>query len=89
MANAALADDGTLLYLCPGCRQHHGVNAARWNWNGDLEAPTLSPSVKHTYPDGTVCHYFIRGGLIEYCSDSAHSLAGRTVPMRDVEGEFE
>ncbi|MGE5512372.1 MAG: DUF6527 family protein [Bacteroidota bacterium] len=28
-----------------------------------------------------ICHYFIRDGRIEYCSDSTHKLAGRTVDL--------
>ena len=29
------------------------------------------------------CHLFVKNGQIEYCSDSTHSLAGKTVPMVD------
>lgn len=89
MRRCTLADDGTLLYICPGCGGHHGVNAERWHWNGDLEKPTLSPSVKHTYPEKPphICHYFIRAGLIEYCRDSTHALAGKTVDLPDIDRE--
>ena len=40
---------GTLLYMqCPGCDDHHGieVSAGGWTWDGNLEAPTVSPSIK-------------------------------------------
>ena len=35
-------------------------------------------------PDGqrrTLCHYFIRDGMIEFCPDSPHALAGQTVEL--------
>lgn len=63
-----------------------------WSFNGDLEKPTFNPSIRCFFPahdiDGehipeeTLCHYFIRSGNIEFCSDSPHHLAGRTVPLR-------
>lgn len=30
------------------------------------------------------CHYFIRNGQIEFCSDSTHTLAGQTVSLPDL-----
>lgn len=41
---------GTMLYLwCPGCDDLHGVEVTspdcRWEWDGNLEAPTISPSI--------------------------------------------
>lgn len=80
---------GYVWYYCPGCKENHGVPFARWNWNGGLEAPTLSPSVRHFIPAGenrpekTFCHYFIRNGKIEYCGDCLHKLKGKTVEMQE------
>ncbi len=59
------AETDKVCYRCPGCEMPHSVEAARWNFNGDVERPTLSPSVRHYYkhPDGhevTTCHYFVR-----------------------------
>lgn len=77
-------------YYCPGCKRLHGVPAERWNWNGDTEKPTLSPSVRHFIPEGehgpsrTTCHYFVREGRIEYCGDCEHELSGKNVDMVDV-----
>lgn len=31
-----------------------------------------------------VCHYFIRGGQIEFCGDSTHALSGKTVNLPDL-----
>src|SRR5438105_2357381 len=34
-------------FWCPGCDGAHGVPAGRgWTWNGDIEKPTVSPSLK-------------------------------------------
>jgi hypothetical protein len=45
--------DGNLVFRCPGCNELHGsINVGprvdgrpKWEWNGDEERPTLSPSV--------------------------------------------
>lgn len=38
-------------FWCPGCDEAHMVTVESpvgWDWNGDLERPTFSPSVKVT-----------------------------------------
>lgn len=76
----------TLLHWCPGCNRAHPISVekpnhsnAKWSWNGDIERPTFSPSINIVGH----CHYFIRDGMIEFCADSKHNLAGRTVPLPD------
>jgi hypothetical protein len=69
----------------------HQKAANKWNWNGDLTEPSVLPSVKHTYPESFYeehpkarrfcCHYFISGGVIEYCGDSSHDMSGQKVPL--------
>ena len=77
-------------YPCPGCKHDHTVPAERWHWNGDVDKPTLSPSVRHYYhhPDDnreiTICHYRIKNGVIEFCDDCQHKLRGQSVPMVEV-----
>ncbi|HEY9211111.1 MAG TPA: DUF6527 family protein [Methylotenera sp.] len=42
-----------LNFYCPGCKRVHGVNYDpnhQWSFNGDIEKPTLSPSVLCRYP---------------------------------------
>lgn len=85
--------DGGFGHWCPGCNTMHYIavdkplaNGARWTFDGNLDAPTFGPSVRVTIPDAdedmvACCHYFIRGGEIQFCSDSTHSLAGKTVPL--------
>lgn len=47
-----------------------------WLFNGDLEYPTFSPSLK--YDD---CHLFVRRGIIEYCMDCKHEFKGEDIPL--------
>jgi hypothetical protein len=55
-------------------------NGAQWSWNQDAEKPTFSPSINIV----GICHYFIREGRIEFCSDSKHDLAGQSVELPDL-----
>lgn len=78
--------DGQLWWWCPGCEMHHGVpvdpaDPKHWAWNGSLEAPTLSPSVRVYTHANSICHCFIREGKIEFLNDCLHALAGQTVAM--------
>lgn len=86
-------------HWCPGCNMMHQIavetafrNGARWTWDGNAPAPTFSPSVSislelnikaHDRPPRR-CHYFIRAGRIEFCSDSTHALAGQSVDLPDI-----
>jgi hypothetical protein len=104
-----------LAFWCPGCNEAHGIyvgprgQGPKWDWDGNIEEPTFSPSVlirsghyaRHyndkrdtcwcTYwkehPDEkrvfecSVCHIFVRKGMIEFLSDCTHALAGKTVPL--------
>ena len=89
---------GFSLY-CPGCTNYHviytepwsranGEPGPVWEFNGDLERPTFSPSLlvyEGKRVDGSVshprCHTFIREGRIQFLSDCGHALAGQTVDM--------
>jgi hypothetical protein len=33
----------------------------------------------------TDCHYHLRAGVIEYCGDCAHALAGKSIPLPEIE----
>lgn len=62
-----------------------------WGWNGSLDKPTLTPSVKVTtgreYKGKNirqfVCHVFIKDGQIQFLSDCSHEYAGKTVEIPD------
>jgi hypothetical protein len=86
------------LFWCPGCDGAHQItskpdtagdsNGRGWDFNGDLDRPTFSPSYlvyEHPahggYKGHPRCHSFITDGKIAYCSDSTHALAGQTVEL--------
>ena len=102
-----LIEGGNIAFYCPGCEQMHVVGAAAWQFNGNYERPSLSPSILvtsgHYAPDWPGrhcwcsynrehpkepasfrcfrCHSFVKGGQIQFLSDSTHKLAGQTVPL--------
>jgi hypothetical protein len=94
-------DDGMLIFECPGCNESHFVRVAKhanpevrepvWTWNGDVDKPTVNPSLKiSTSVEGkrtTQCHFFLRDGNFHFCNDCRHELAGKTVPMSDWDKE--
>jgi hypothetical protein len=79
------SSDNYLHFLCPGCDEPHSIRhgVGSWTWNGNFEKPTFSPSIRVSNNEGTLCHSFIRDGMIEFCTDSPHSLAGQTVELPD------
>lgn len=81
----------TYLHWCPGCERLHPINVGKpnsynaiWKFDGNLEAPTFSPSINIVGQ----CHYIISGGNIQFISDSKHKLAGQTVPLPDIPEGF-
>lgn len=85
-----------LLFWCPGCKEHHGVNIVKpnrlgavWTWDGDVDKPTFNPSVvvgkkNENGSMDVLCHLFVRSGHIQYLSDCKHELSGKTVVMEDL-----
>jgi hypothetical protein len=85
---------GSLAYWfwCPACDTHHCFctkrsdeeNGPIWQFNDDVFKPTFAPSLRVSYgnkPDSKpMCHLFLRNGVIEYCNDSGHKLAGQKIP---------
>jgi Family of unknown function (DUF6527) len=85
-----------LYFYCPSCDCDHGVWTindglmhARWQFNGDMEKPTFTPSLKVTYTEAdkvNICHMVITDGKIDYCGDCTNKLyAGKTVEMEDIQ----
>lgn len=91
----ATAEEDSLWFECPGCKMMHRVMVGqgpgpRWGWNGNVEAPTFSPSILAEYPWGNppvnqVCHSFVTDGRIQFLGDCTHALAGQTVDLPDWE----
>src|SRR5579862_5673300 len=69
---------------------------ARWSFDGNFTKPSFSPSInlkvntpdmgEHYQPDiaSTVCHYFIKGGQIQFLGDCSHGLRGKTIELPDI-----
>ncbi len=82
-------------FQCPGCDCDHGIwtsnrngIGAVWSFNGDIEKPTVMPSIKVTYPTqephpNNICHSFIKDGKIQYLGDCTHKLANQTIELPD------
>lgn len=89
-----------LMFVCPGCAlawinggRSSGlhmlpVNSPQkdpsWDWDGNLEKPTLSPSILTGKGTDRICHSFLRAGVFEFLTDSTHSLSGQSVPIPDL-----
>ena len=79
---------GGYLHWCPGCEEMH-ILPDGWAFDGNLENPTFAPSFKHsgrrrdasgnTIP--FVCHYILTAGVLNFCVDSNHALAGEAIPL--------
>lgn len=68
----------------------HVARNDHWDFNGDFELPTFSPSVKMSADmAGTpfVCHSYVRAGRIQFLDDCTHALAGQTVDLPDIDAE--
>lgn len=52
----------------------------KWWWNGDVDRPTMKPSIKNDFKphDPLVDHIVITDGRVHYCSDCSHEAAGQT-----------
>ena len=64
--------------ITSGSRKKTGA----WTWNGNLEKPTLKPSIKTI--DGEtkkIIHIWLTDGMCYYINDSINELAGRKVPL--------
>lgn len=85
-------------FYCPGCKQTHAFytswNPAHagakpiWEFNGDMERPTFTPSLLNRGggEKKIVCHLYLTAGVINFLSDCTHAMAGRFVPLEDMDG---
>jgi hypothetical protein len=60
-----------------------------WNFNGNLEKPTFSPSFKHSWNNNKICHYIVTDGLINYCGDCTHSMANQIISIPNLPEGFD
>lgn len=100
MAKVKISEDGIYAtFQCPGCKRGHSYtiklndlmnkrNHPCWEFNGDINNPTFSPSLLNYASENTPrCHLFIRNGKIEFCGDCEHELKGKIIEMKELENE--
>ena len=87
--------DGGISHWCPGCLEMHFINTEKpnlfgavWEWNGNIVAPTFTPSVhmkrlaqKPHDPPITVCHYTLKNGTLEFMADCAHHMRSHKLAL--------
>lgn len=73
------------VFWCHGCHDRHQIRG--WEWNGNKELPTFSPSILVRYYNGQdvseVCHSYVTDGKIKYLDDCTHKMAGQTIGLPD------
>lgn len=79
---------GVYRHWCPGCDTYHDLctspplnRTVFCMYDGHPEKPTFSPSIRIRVGGKLVCHYFLSEGVLHYCNDSQHSLAGKSVDL--------
>lgn len=86
-----------LMFWCPGCGEAHMIDVSHrgWRWDGNADAPTISPSVREFLParegknpEQTLCHLFVKRGQIEYLGDCAHAMKGTTIDMQPIPDDY-
>lgn len=82
---------GGYAHWCPGCEEMHYISASdpqskrpQWSFNGDIENPTFSPSMKLSKKGVVHCHYFLRDGKLQFLRDCTHDFAGKTIPLPEL-----
>jgi hypothetical protein len=81
-----ITESGYIAY-CPGCDSHHLFDR-RWNFNGNFDKPTFSPSML-VDANGDRCHSFLTDGVWHFLDDCAHSLRGTNQPLERASDEDE
>lgn len=77
------------IFYCPACDVGHQFFKGHWSFDGDMEKPTFNPSLKNSWTEGEqhipmVCHLFLRNGIIEFCGDCTHAMAGQKMPLPEI-----
>lgn len=73
-------------FFCPGCQSKHTISEKTHHFNGDVDYPTLSPSVIYN-AEGYRCHFYISDGHIQYLTDCTHIMAGQTLDLPNIDNE--
>ena len=89
-------DDGGVIvgyvFHCPGCEHGHIFyvsGSVVWDFDGNLECPTFSPSLLNTcdtHPDPKQrrCHLQLTRGHVHFYKDCSHDWAGKSFELPDI-----
>lgn len=84
-------EEATEIWLCmPGCFYHRRIPVKsngtdpHWQWNGDVDKPTLTPSIL-TWNADERCHSFVTDGKVRFLDDCTHEYAGQTMDLLEVD----
>lgn len=88
-----------LAFVCPGCVDfgrsglhmlpvNTNVKSLAWTWDGNLNFPTLTPSILTGKDSPNICHSYLTAGIFKFLDDCTHSLAGKEVPIPDLPDWF-
>lgn len=84
-------------HWCEACESLHcfriehpfNANGPTWKFDGNMDAPSFHPSMRlftgHKNSPNTICHYFVKGGMIDYCNDSPHRLREQKIELLHVD----
>ena len=73
----------TIPVITKGIRDENNA----WSWNGDLDKPTVRPSVRTKYHNGkemTEIHYWLNDGICDCLSDCKDGNAGKKLELETV-----
>jgi hypothetical protein len=79
-----------LVFYCPGCENPHTITITgngSWSFDGNYNSPTISPSILSTGQDEsgkTICHSFLKNGVLQFLDDCTHALKGQSVPLPEL-----
>lgn len=85
-----------LMFVCPGCATEDNATGLHilpvntkekspsWDWDGNLESPTVNPSILTGKGTNKICHSWLKSGVFQFLTDSTHKLAGQKVPIPDL-----
>jgi hypothetical protein len=74
-----------ITFICPGCHTEHLVRVGGeepvWDWNRDLDKPSILPSFRVRLSQYHCCHSVITDGVIQFLDDCTHPMAGRRADL--------
>lgn len=75
-------------FICKPCNSEHvfytktGNPQTEWEFNGNMDVPTFTPSLKNSRP-GYCCHLNLTDGILMYHSDCTHAAVGVSTLLSD------